>query len=121
MPGLPPVDGEFDKVDLPGKKVVIPLSGYERVYSEQEHIELFKKLSWDYEVDILRAQIQSLYNDKVQIVLVFHSFGTFRAANYFRKYPDNHRITGIIDLGGAPVRFYPIIRKFVLLCRNLDD
>lgn len=39
---------------------------------------------------------------------MYHSFGTFVFVNYFRTYPD-HKLTGIIDAGGAPLRFYPIL------------
>ena len=105
---------------MPGPKIRIPLSGYERSYSEQERIQIFKKLSWDDEVEILRNYIETLWS-KRKVVLVFHSFGTLRAAYYLHKYKDDHRITGIIDLGGAPIRFYPMLGKFIQFCQALDD
>lgn len=40
--------------------------------------------------------------------MMHHSFGSSVLVNYLRTYPD-HKITGIIDTGGAPIRFYPTI------------
>lgn len=46
------------------------------------------------------------------IILVYHSFGTYIAASYCQKFK-NERIIGIIEVGGAPIRFYPVLTKFI--------
>lgn len=46
------------------------------------------------------------------IVMVYHSFGTYIFAQYCQMFK-NDRIIGIIDVGGAPIRFYPIIKSYV--------
>lgn len=32
--------------------------------------------------------------------------------NYFRMFPD-HKISGLIDIGGAPIQFYPRLAKLI--------
>lgn len=46
------------------------------------------------------------------IVVVYHSFGTYIFAQYCQMFK-NDRIIGIIDAGGAPIRFYPVAKTFV--------
>lgn len=33
--------------------------------------------------------------------------------NYFRLFQDDHRISGLIDIGGAPIRYYPLLLGLV--------
>ena len=44
--------------------------------------------------------------------MVYHSFGTYIFAQYCHMFK-NDRIIGIIDIGGAPIRFYPIIKSYL--------
>jgi hypothetical protein len=32
--------------------------------------------------------------------------------NYLRLFPD-HKVSGIIDVGGAPIRFYPLLINLI--------
>ena len=49
--------------------------------------------------------------------MVYHSFGAYIFAQYCQIFK-NDRIIGIIDAGGAPIRFYPAIQSFV---SNIDN
>lgn len=42
---------------------------------------------------------------------MYHSFGTFVLINYL-KYYNSSRVIGLIDLGGAPIRYYPFAKTF---------
>jgi predicted alpha/beta hydrolase family esterase len=58
----------------------------------------------------LHKKISEGSKDK-PIIMVYHSFGTYIFANYCRFFSYD-RIVGIIDIGGAPIRFYPVIQTF---------
>jgi pimeloyl-ACP methyl ester carboxylesterase len=60
---------------------------------------------------LLHEAIGRASKDK-PIVVVYHSFGTYIFAQYCQIYK-NDRIIGIIDAGGAPIRYYPTVKKFV--------
>ncbi len=44
------------------------------------------------------------------IVFVYHSYGTYTLASYCHQFGGD-RIIGLIDAGGAPIRFYNAIRE----------
>lgn len=46
------------------------------------------------------------------IVVIYHSFGTYIFAQYCHMFK-NDRIIGVIDVGGAPIRFYPILKSYL--------
>jgi pimeloyl-ACP methyl ester carboxylesterase len=45
-------------------------------------------------------------------VLVYHSFGTYITSSYVYLFPSN-RVIGMMDVGGAPLRFSPEIQESV--------
>lgn len=55
-----------------------------------------------------------------KIIVVYHSFGSFTVGTYFDIYPD-HRISGIIDVGGAPITFYPFLLQLIPQCLPVSD
>ena len=46
------------------------------------------------------------------IIFVYHYFGNYTALVYFHLFPETP-IQGIVEIGGAPIRFYPIIAQYV--------
>ena len=46
------------------------------------------------------------------MVFVYHSFGSYAALVYFHLFHETP-IKGIMDLGGAPIRFYPMIFQYI--------
>jgi pimeloyl-ACP methyl ester carboxylesterase len=49
-----------------------------------------------------------------KIVFVYHSFGGFIYAVYIHKYPSlQARVAGQIDLGGIPIRAYPLVIRYL--------
>lgn len=55
-----------------------------------------------------------------KIVIIFHSFGTFTFTTYLKLFKHDHRVSGIIDLGGASIRFYPLLLSFVSNSQGVD-
>jgi pimeloyl-ACP methyl ester carboxylesterase len=63
---------------------------------------------WDEQANILNETINNCSKTK-PLVFVFHSFGTYIASSYFHLFPHD-RIIGLIDIGGAPIRFNPYLQ-----------
>lgn len=63
----------------------------------------------NHEGERLHKKIQSCSPNK-PIVFIYHSFGTYILASYLELYkPD--RVIGMIDMGGAPIRYYPFLKQ----------
>lgn len=56
------------------------------------------------------------------MVFVYHSFGTFVAVYYFKNFyeKEKHRIKGIIELGGAPIRVYKAIEAGIIASSKMS-
>ena len=53
-----------------------------------------------------------------RLVFVCHSFGCYVFAVYCQMFRTD-RIIGIIDVGGVPIRFYPLIKEQINLIKNI--
>ena len=73
------------------------------------------------EADRIREVVELATQQNKKIVFVFHSFGTFHFAAYLRKYGKDHRVSGMIDIGGVPITMYPIIIKLISSFIPMDD
>jgi predicted alpha/beta hydrolase family esterase len=67
---------------------------------------------------MLHDEINSRSKTK-PIVFVYHSFGTYILIQYFKFYSSS-RVVGLIDLGGAPIRFYPLFKTVYETYSQLD-
>lgn len=66
---------------------------------------------WEEQAKFLHTKINNCSKTK-PLVFIFHSFGTYTVAAYFHLFPHD-RIVGIIDIGAAPIRFYPFLQEFI--------
>lgn len=67
---------------------------------------------WETQAKNLEIKINQKSKTK-PLVFVYHSFGTYLASTYFSMFPQN-RIVGMIDIGGAPIRFTPFTREWTM-------
>jgi predicted alpha/beta hydrolase family esterase len=65
---------------------------------------------------MLHARINEVSSTK-PLVFACHSYGCYVFAVYCQMF-NADRIIGIIDVGGAPIRFYPAIANQI---RNIDS
>lgn len=52
-----------------------------------------------------------LHSADKPIVMLYHSFGSYIAIQYLKHFP-THRIIGLIDIGGVPIRSYKILNEY---------
>ena len=64
------------------------------------------------QVEVIRKYVLEHAENK-KIVLIYHSFGTYLALVYLEVFKNDHRISGLIDIGGAPIRFYPVLLSVI--------
>lgn len=67
---------------------------------------------------VLHIKINEVSKTK-PIIMIYHSFGTYIFAQYCQMFK-NDRIIGLIDIGGAPIRFYPIARTLMIDMKNVS-
>ena len=107
--GVPPWPDEYDYITFPGQVLKWRCNcTYDNVSDEELKV---MKTDWKTQADSIHQLILSANNDK-PIVFTYHSFGTFFWIAYLHFYPQIiKRTVGIIDLGGAPIRFYPLLKE----------
>ena len=111
----PPFKHEFENLDLPGEVFVNTLPFFEEDITEEKFAEIWKDCDFEIEARKVSEAIERRGKDK-DIVFLYHSFGTFIANVFFYLYPEQaSRIKGIIELGGAPIQFYVVIRENLIL------
>ena len=64
------------------------------------------------QVQVIRKYVLEHAENK-KIVFVYHSFGTYLALAYLEVFKNDHKISGLIDIGGAPIRFYPVLLSVI--------
>lgn len=74
---------------------------------------MFKQGGFENEARKIRQLVLPKSDSGYRVVVLYHSFGTFSLVNYLRLYGQDHRIAGLIDIGGASIRFYPLLRNFI--------
>ena len=95
------------------------MSGFEKPYTEEEYVDLWKKWSFNYELKLLYDKIEEKRKGK-EIIFIYHSFGSFLSYLFFQLYPQV-KVKGIIDLGGVPLRFYPLIEETLEMSKEADE
>jgi|688.fasta_scaffold1660926_1 predicted alpha/beta hydrolase family esterase len=74
------------------------------------------------ELDALASMLHKRINEVSKtkpIIMIYHSFGTYIFAQYCQMFK-NDRIIGLIDVGGAPIRFYPVARTLMIDMKDVS-